>query len=130
MAHRQVWVKVNARVDEGMAEIIRLLNTIPGLQTLDSCQGELNGRPAHVFFTYGDWRRLGAFVFDKLAPRLDAVPGETAATIEMFNGSLPTGRLSFNAEATPLVASALKDLLTNDHSYVSAGGTLDTVPRS
>jgi hypothetical protein len=41
--HRQVWVKVNAPVDEGVAELVDALSTFPGLSTVASCQGHSGG---------------------------------------------------------------------------------------
>lgn len=52
MSHKQVWLKVNAMCDEGVAPLVAALNEIAGLVTLDSCQGD-EGR-AYVYFTYED----------------------------------------------------------------------------
>ena len=108
--HKQVWTKVNAQVDEGIAEIVRLLNAIPDLQTIDSCQGTPGGvKPAHVNFYYGDWKTICQFMFEMLGPRLaEAITGDSVASVEVFNGSLPMGKLSFDAEATNVVASVLR----------------------
>jgi len=35
--HTQTWVKVNAPVDERIAELVSLLNRVEGLETLQSC---------------------------------------------------------------------------------------------
>ena len=53
--HPTTWVKVNALVDKGIAELVVLLNEVEGLQTLESCQGGSPAnpdeeRPAYVFF--------------------------------------------------------------------------------
>ena len=37
--HHEVPVKVTAWVDEGIAPLVLALNELPGVQTLDSCQG-------------------------------------------------------------------------------------------
>jgi hypothetical protein len=34
--HEQVWIKVNAPVDAGVAEIVSVLNGVDGLETLQS----------------------------------------------------------------------------------------------
>ena len=108
MGHNQTWVKVNTPVDVGIAEVVRVLNDIPGLQTLDSCQGEPGQRPAHIYFQYGDWRQLGTLLFDRLGPAIRAkLPDDAHVTCEVFNGSSPTGRITFSPEATPMVASIL-----------------------
>jgi|TARA_R110000744_G_scaffold173848_1_gene292571 hypothetical protein len=106
--HKQVWTKVNASVDEEIAEIVSLLSEIPGLQTIQSCEGEPGGRPAYVYFYYGDWSQIGRLAFDGLAPRLDRAGDDVTISVEMFNGSAPMGRLRFEREATTAVASALR----------------------
>jgi hypothetical protein len=108
--HRQVWAKVNAQVDEGIAEVVCLLNSIPDLQTLDSCQGTpLGVKPAHVYFYYGDWKNICHFMFEILGPQLaEAVTGNHIASVEVFNGSNPMGKLSFDTEATNVVTSVLR----------------------
>lgn len=50
-AHRQVTVKVNASVDEGVSEVVRVLSTIPSIQTKSSCQGDPNSY-LEVLFIY------------------------------------------------------------------------------
>ena len=37
--HEETFVKVNARVDSGIAPLIAALNEFPGLCTVDSCEG-------------------------------------------------------------------------------------------
>ena len=122
--HSTVWAKVNVPVDEGIAEVVELLSRIPGLQTLDSCQGDPGGRPAHVFFHLGeDWREIGALLFDQLSPRLDAVRDDGVISLEVFNGSQPRGRIAFSAEATSVVTSALKEVLITRRSYTCSCDT-------
>ena len=110
--HQQTWVRVNAQVDKGVAEVVTLLNSFKNLQTVDSCEGIRDGvKPAHVYFYYGDWHNLGHFMFDVLAPRLvDAIGNDALASVEVFNGSTPMGKLSFEPEACPKVASVLRQL--------------------
>lgn len=43
--HKQVWVKVSAPVDGGVAEIVSLLSRVEGLQTL---QNRLSETPAEI----------------------------------------------------------------------------------
>jgi hypothetical protein len=73
--HQEVPVKVTAWVDEGIAPLVLALNELPGVQTLDSCQGSTQ-RPAHVFFAHrGDAKTAAAFAADlgaALAPHDDA----------------------------------------------------------
>jgi hypothetical protein len=110
--HEQIWVKVNAPVDRGIASIVSALNSIEGLRTLDSCEGIAGHKPAHVYFNYGDWRSLSAFMFEKIGPALWKEFGsEATVSVEIFNESEPLGKLSFEKEATRRVASLLTDLL-------------------
>ena len=45
--HKTIPVPVWVDVDEGIAEMVRYLNTIPGVRTLASCQGTIGeGGPA------------------------------------------------------------------------------------
>lgn len=45
--HKTVPVQVWADIDEGVAEMVRYLNTIPGVRTHASCQGTIGeGGPA------------------------------------------------------------------------------------
>jgi hypothetical protein len=110
--HHQVWVKVNAPVDAGIAHVVEILNRIPGLQTLDSCEGIPGKKPAHVYFNYGDWKKICRFTFSCLGPKLaKATDGEATASVEVFNGSNPMGKLSFDTEATAKVTSVLEGLI-------------------
>lgn len=68
--HQQAWVKVNTRVDRGVAELIHALSAFPELRTLESC--ETNAESAWVCFDYGDggWKPLAEFVFNMMGPTL------------------------------------------------------------
>ncbi len=110
--HREVWVKVNARVDEGVAEMVSLLAQLPGLETVESCQGEAGFRPAFVMFWRGRWREVAAFAFEVLDPilrRLGRI--DYRVSVEVFNGSSPRGEFRFSAEAADQVASALREVI-------------------
>ncbi|MFC1846162.1 transposase [Chloroflexota bacterium] len=50
--HKQVTVKVTAYVDEGIKELVEVLNAIPGVCTIESCEG-YDSRPACVSLDYG-----------------------------------------------------------------------------
>jgi hypothetical protein len=70
MNHPQVWVKVNAPVDEGIADLIKTLSLFPKLRTFESCERD-GDRHAFVAFDYGDDdRELSEFVLRFLGPRL------------------------------------------------------------
>ncbi len=111
--HEQVWVKVNTQVDAALADIVSLLNRVDGLQTLQSCQGDKGDHPAYIYFSFGDWRNLCQFAFDRLGPKLREKVGEDARlSVEVVDGSQPIGKMSFSAEAIPHITSALKEVVT------------------
>jgi hypothetical protein len=129
--HRQVLVKVNAEVDAGIAEVVSILNRVEGLQTIESCQGERGAGPAYVYFWYGDWKNISEFVFEDLSPRLSSdVGADHSVSVEIFNGSRPTGRLQFSPEATNKVASVLNHIVSNHRSSGCSGGSVRTMLRS
>ena len=68
--HEQVWTKVNAKVDRGVAELIAALSAFPDVRTLESCEG--NDDTAWVCFDCGEenWKCLSEFVFGVLGPSL------------------------------------------------------------
>ena len=110
--HEQVWVKVNAPVDRGIARVVSALNRMEGLRTIDSCEGISGAKQAHIYFNYGDWRQIGELVFDRIGPALWGKLGDEAiVSLEIFNESEPLGKLSFDKEATDVVASLLDELL-------------------
>jgi|SRR5712692_1822201 len=110
--HPQTWVKVNAPVDTVIAEIVCLLNSVEGLETLQSCQGDAGGRDGYVYFACGDWRKMCEFVFQKIGPALKSRVDEDATLIvEVTSADAPMAKLSFKAEATDMVVSALKEVL-------------------
>ena|SRR5208282_1322330 len=109
--HKQVWVQVNTRVDEGIAAVVSLLSQIDELETVESCEGYDSEAKAFVYFHYGDWEKLCRFMFGTVGPELHKRIGSRAvASVEVFNGSRPLGKISFDTEAIPVVASALRDI--------------------
>lgn len=107
-SHRQVWVKVNAPVDEGVAGLVSALSKVDGLETIESCQGSPDGSPAFVFFRLGDWRRCGAYLFDHLLP---AIPQDLreCVTVEIrsFDRDSTIARLSVEVGAIPAVTACV-----------------------
>lgn len=52
--HKQVSCKVTAYVDEGIKELVELLNTFDKVSTIESCQGnQKNKEDAFVYIQYG-----------------------------------------------------------------------------
>jgi hypothetical protein len=110
--HAQTWVKVNVPVDSGVAELVALLNSVDGLETLQSCQGDAGGRDGYVYFSYGDWRTMGELVFERIGPKLKDSLGEDAIlTVNVTAADSPMVKLSFKAEAIGVIVSALKEVL-------------------
>jgi hypothetical protein len=110
--HPQTWIKVNAPVDEGVAEIVSVLNTVEGLETLQSCQGEPGDREGYVYFSLGHWKKLSEFIFERIGPSLKGKLDEDATlTVEATSADDPMAKLSFRAEAAGMVVSALRDSL-------------------
>jgi hypothetical protein len=110
--HEQVWVKVNAPVDAGVAEIVSVLNTVDGLETLQSCQGDPGRKDGYVYFSFGDWRKVCEFIFQRIGPTLKSkADADADLTVEVSSADSPMAKLSFKAEATGIVVSALKEAL-------------------
>jgi hypothetical protein len=111
-AHNQTWIKVNAPVDTGVAELVSILNSVDGLETLQSCQGDAGERDGYVYFACGDWRRMSEFVFQTIGPKLKSrVDEDVTLIVEATSADSPMAKLSFKAEATDMVVSALKEVL-------------------
>jgi len=78
-AHVEVPVKINARVDAGVADLVRALSRFPRLETVASCEDPSHGRDsapvAVVEFRYGDsWEGTVKFCLwlqDEFHARLD-----------------------------------------------------------
>jgi len=51
--HEQVWVKVNGPVDAGVAQMVSALSSVNEIETLQSCQGDLQGQWGYVYFSLG-----------------------------------------------------------------------------
>ena len=115
-SHVQTWVKVNAPVDQGIAEVVSILSEVEGLQTVESCQGEPvrdhldRDVLGFVFFYLGDWRTISEFAFGTIAPALGGIGGATI-TVEMFGGSDPMGKLGVLAPEIPKLAAALRQAI-------------------
>ncbi len=114
-AHPQVWAKVNAPVDEGIADLVAALSAFPALQTVESCQGAPD-RGAWICFQYGDywnhpWRSLADFVLGYLAPGLASLVGDDAnVRIQVTASGQVFGELSVRPGAESRVSRAVRTL--------------------
>ncbi len=105
------WVKRNVQVDEGIAELVTALNTVEGLETIESCQGWPGGNWAAVYFYYGDWKKIRRFLFDEISPALKNIEHKSV-TAELRGRSDPMGTIAMAAEILPDVTAALKLMLS------------------
>lgn len=120
MEHERTWVKVNAVVDAGIAEIVAELGQYRHLQTLESCQGGKTEdgveHPAWVCFRYGDywespWRAASEFVLGVLGPELAGKVGDGASVLLRVvpDGSVDC-ELAVRPGAFEETARALRDI--------------------
>jgi hypothetical protein len=113
--HREVPVKVNAWVDERVADLVSVLSEFNGIMTLESCQGNRDSR-AWISFRYGSlrhesWRELAEFVLGFLGPKLAHDIGDVAEVrICVSSFGMPQGEISIAPGAEAKVAKALKRL--------------------
>lgn len=109
--HRQVWVKVNAQVDEGIATLIEALNSFPGVRTIESCEGREDS--AWVCFDRGetDWKSLSEFVFAIVGPPLMAKFGDRVLlTVGITDSGLYRAEMTVAKSILPAVSDALRQL--------------------
>jgi hypothetical protein len=109
--HEQVFVKVNAPVDKGMARIVEALSSIEGLQTLQSCECS-QSEESYIHFWYGSWEQASRLVFEKIIPALESIGVSAVGSVEIFNGSAPTARIGFSAAALEKATAAIELLVS------------------
>jgi len=113
-SHKQVWVRVNARVDQGVRRLVENLSLIPGLQTVESCQGspELGFQgQGYVHFCYGDWRRLCSLVFSVFSPAFaQAFGGNVRLSVEACEVGQPLGMIEFDASLSEELAAVVRSI--------------------
>ena len=127
--HKQVWVKVNAKVDKGISNIVMLLNEIDGLTTLDSCEGKETW--PYVYFRYGGYQSICRLLFGKLAPILIKQYGEDVVlSVEIANDLEPVGKISFRKELTNKLFSTLQSEINAYHKCALQHGNYGKVSGS
>ena len=113
MNHRQVWAKVNAQCDSGIASLVETLNEINGVTTLDSCENGAWG--AYVFFTYGDtWQDLAALL-QEISTGLSTLglPVGFSLVMEWLGSNdSPRAQISLAPEHVALLAEPLRGLVS------------------
>jgi len=73
--HKQVSAKVTAFVDEGIKELVELMNTFNDVWTFESCEGG-NGELAYVYLYYGDVRGMDFSEVVNITHKLASVVSE------------------------------------------------------
>lgn len=121
--HPQTWIKVNACVDKGVADLVATLNEIPRLRTIESCQGA-SGNSAWVCFQYGDnWKDLANFVLGNLGTQLAREVGDVVSvSIQITSFGEVQGEISIRAGGMKRVMATLKTLVSPVRSGVFVTG--------
>jgi len=132
MTHRQVFVKVNASVDEGIAPLVVALNQLARIHTIDSCEG-YRGKEAYVYFSYwGTARQLASFLHNLsgyLGDCLDSC-GDYRLEMEWLAGTtMPTARIVCRRDYIGPLIEALTELAALRRSE-SGRDTASIGPRS
>jgi hypothetical protein len=113
--HREVPVKVNAMIDEGIAPLVLALNEEPRLLTVDSCQGD-GEDSAYVYMLYGGPAAHAAAFFTALAQELAKDSSRSAdyeLRLEWRTGNMePLARLSTPRQSVPDLASTVRNAIT------------------
>lgn len=89
--HKQVFTMVQTHADEGIKDLVELMNHIEGLMTFESCEGNVRHpqgeSPAVIFFRVFDksapaqisWFATCKLIFNHLAPRLNEECGDSCS---------------------------------------------------
>jgi hypothetical protein len=110
--HRKVFVKVNAWVDEGIADLVSALSEIEGLITLESCQGDTGTRDAFVSFRYGDWQKCGELLFGRVLPRMSPdLRADVSLRLQAHDTDTALGRITLEPSAVPVFTRCVRELL-------------------
>lgn len=110
--HREVPVKVNAWVDEGIADLVSVLSELEGLVTLESCQGDGGEHDAFVVFRYGDWRQCGEFLFGRILPQMPPdLRADVSLKLQAYDTDTALGRITLESAAVPAFTGCLREAL-------------------
>ena len=102
-------VKVNAPVDEGIASLVSALSEFDGLETLESCEGEADDRPAFVTFRFGSWRTCGSLLFDTLLGAMEPdLRSAVSVSIMGYSASHCHGRISLSSAAVERMTNLVR----------------------
>jgi len=109
---RMVPVKINAWVDEGIAELVAALSRVKGLETLESCQGDAE-RDAFVIFRYGDWRKCGELLFGQILPRMSPdLRADVSLKLQAYDTDTVSGRIMLEPSAVSAFTRCVREAIT------------------
>lgn len=109
--HKQVMVRVNAPVDEGIASLVSALSDVPGVVTPESCQGEAGRNSAFVVFYMDDWRMCGEFLFDRLLPLMSAdLRSSVSLRVESYDTRVARGWITLDPAAIEPMSECIRQL--------------------
>jgi hypothetical protein len=110
--HRKVFVKVNAWVDEGIADLVSALSEIEGLITLESGQGDTGARDAFVIFRYGAWQKCGELLFGRILPRISPdLRADVSLRLEAHDTDTALGRITLEPSVVPVFTRCVREML-------------------
>ena len=122
--HRQVCIKVNAEVDEGVTDLVSALSDFEGLITIESCQGEPGRHDAFVLFHCRDWRSCGSVMFDKIYPALDPnLRAVVSLSVETLGEDAALGRVGVDPAKLSELAAAVGRVVSCDRTTECSGDT-------
>jgi hypothetical protein len=132
--HREIPVKVNALVDEGVAPLVEALSEIDDLITIESCQGDRGQQDAYVIFRMHDWRAVGEFLFGRLLPVLPPdIRAVTALRVQAYDADLAHGSIVIDPCAIDAVSrcvAALKSRSEGPCPFVTRNAHSDAVAKA
>lgn len=110
--HREMPVKVNAWVDEGIADLVSALSQVKGLVTLESCQGDAGERDAFVVFRYGGWSQCGELLFGRFLPQMSPdLRAVVSLRLEAYDVDTARGWITIDPRAVSRFACFVRKLL-------------------
>ncbi len=123
--HTEVPVEVIAYVDEGVAPLVAAINKIPGLYTLDSCEGNGN-EMAYCYVAHrgstGEFASMLADIASALRSEVDACC-EYRISLEWIPGNdTPMGRIASQRAFVDPLAGALSELAARTARTTPSGG--------
>lgn len=121
--HEEIFVKVNAPVDRGIAPLVEALSAIPDLETLESCQGDPDShKMAYVFFRYRDWQAAGELLFEQILGALDEdLRAEVSVSLTAYDTSHAQGRIAVEQSAMPALINVIRSVSSDRMSQCSGG---------